>query len=69
MRCFFRPIAGNDRIVDPTLFTGILSRDLAGRINWGKTARLASHDAFFISLYTQLLSLTPTDPYPYLDYL
>jgi hypothetical protein len=33
----FRPIAGNDRIVDPTLFTGILSRDLAGRINWGKT--------------------------------
>jgi hypothetical protein len=32
-------------------------------------ARLASHDAFFISLYTQLLSLTPTDPYPYLDYL
>ena len=37
MRCFFRPIAGNDRIVDPTLFTGILSRDLAGRINWGKT--------------------------------
>jgi hypothetical protein len=39
MRCFFRPIAGNDRIVDPTLFTGILSRDLAGRINWGKTRK------------------------------
>jgi len=37
MRCFFRPNTGNYTLVNPTLFTGNLSRDLTGKINWDKT--------------------------------